>query len=522
MAPRNKSNILLVDDRPENLLVLEALLGDLGQNLVRATSGQDALRRLLEDDYALVLLDIQMPEMDGYETARLIRSRQSTRNLPILFISAIYRNPEHISRSYSLGAADYITKPFDPNALKAKVTCFVELANKKASLQKEVEKRGKAEAEVRRLNADLEQRVIERTTKLEEEVAERKRVEKTLRESEQRFRTLVEKSSDAIALLAPDGTVLDTGHTSAGLLGYEASEVIGRSGMALVHPDECEEAMRLLAELVSVPGAMRRKELRMRCKDGSFRWMEAVATNLLNEPLIGAVVVNYRDIGERKQAEEVLNRRQQEVEALNARLQRAMLETHHRVRNSLQIILAFLDLRKPEGGGPVSEEDLRRLEGQVRALAAVHDLLTTQAKRGDATDEISARDVLERLLDLLRQSSSRGRITARIQDARLTDRQGASLALVANELIANALRNSPGVVTVSFTVAGDTACLEISDCGDGFPDEFNPQEAANAGLELVHNVATWDLRAELSFGRLPEGGGLVRLRMPVSPAGTDS
>ena len=124
------SNILIVDDEPSNLLALEAILEPLKQNLVRATSGKEALRHTLKDDYAAILLDVQMPEIDGFETAELLRKRTRTRDVPIIFLTAISKDQKFISRGYDVGAVDYLFKPYEPDVLRAKVAVFVELARK--------------------------------------------------------------------------------------------------------------------------------------------------------------------------------------------------------------------------------------------------------------------------------------------------------------------------------------------------------------------------------------------------------
>jgi len=166
MSPDPKVNILLVDDQQENLLALEAVLEDLGENLVRARSGAEALRRMLEAEFAVVLLDVQMPDMDGFETARLIRERDRSRTTPIIFLTAINTSEAHVYRGYGLGAVDYLFKPFVPEALKAKVAAFVAICRQARQLQEEIERRRRVEEEVRRLNADLERRVGERTAEL--------------------------------------------------------------------------------------------------------------------------------------------------------------------------------------------------------------------------------------------------------------------------------------------------------------------------------------------------------------------
>src|SRR5919204_1060845 len=124
------ANILLVDDEPRNLLALEAVLSGEGWNLVRATSGQEALRYLLKEDFAAVVLDVLMPGMDGFELASLIRSRERSRDTPIIFLTAARKEKPHVVKGYKLGAADYLLKPFDPDSLRSKEGAFVDLFRK--------------------------------------------------------------------------------------------------------------------------------------------------------------------------------------------------------------------------------------------------------------------------------------------------------------------------------------------------------------------------------------------------------
>ena len=139
MEAEPKVHILLVDDHPENLLALEAILSDLGQPLVKSQSGREALRHLLDTDFAVILLDVQMPEMDGFETARLIRQREKSRYIPIIFLTAIDKSDERMFRGYAVGAVDYLLKPFVPEVLRAKVAVFVELFKKTVEVRRQAE-----------------------------------------------------------------------------------------------------------------------------------------------------------------------------------------------------------------------------------------------------------------------------------------------------------------------------------------------------------------------------------------------
>jgi len=171
----NKVKILLVDDQPENRLSAEAILESLGQEIVHAQSGRDALRHLLHEDYAVILLDVMMPDMDGFETASLIRQRERSRTTPIIFLTALGRTEEHLFRGYDVGAVDYLIKPIVPDILRSKVAVFVELARKSSLLRQHAELLAKknleleqanaelrrAEQEITRLNQHLERRVIQ-------------------------------------------------------------------------------------------------------------------------------------------------------------------------------------------------------------------------------------------------------------------------------------------------------------------------------------------------------------------------
>ncbi len=150
----NRVNILLVDDRPENLLALEAILEPLGQTLVRAGSGPDALRQVLVQDFAVMLLDVQMPGMNGFEVAEIIKSRERSRTIPIIFLSAISKEDAYVFKGYSMGAVDYVFKPFNPDVLRSKVAVFVDLFLK----QRELQTQGELLRESQKRELELEHR----------------------------------------------------------------------------------------------------------------------------------------------------------------------------------------------------------------------------------------------------------------------------------------------------------------------------------------------------------------------------
>jgi len=157
MAAEERPAVLLVDDRPENLVALEAVLAPLDVNILQAGSGDDALRHLLSSDVSVILLDVQMPDLDGFETAARIKQRQRTRDTPIIFLTAISSQHEHVLRGYSSGAVDYLAKPVDPDILRAKVSAFVELDAKTRQLERQGAALEAKSSELERVNSELEQ-----------------------------------------------------------------------------------------------------------------------------------------------------------------------------------------------------------------------------------------------------------------------------------------------------------------------------------------------------------------------------
>lgn len=156
-GPAAVGDILIVDDHPENLLALEAVLAPLGHAIVKAESGREALRRCLEREFAVILLDVQMPDLDGFETAALVRERDRSRTTPIIFLTAISKSDAFVFKGYSHGAVDYIFKPFVPDVLRAKVVVFLELFKKTQQLREQAKELEALNRELQRSNAELQQ-----------------------------------------------------------------------------------------------------------------------------------------------------------------------------------------------------------------------------------------------------------------------------------------------------------------------------------------------------------------------------
>jgi PAS domain S-box-containing protein len=203
-------SILMVDDHIENLVALEALLSDLGQNLVRAQSGTEALRFLLHQEFALIILDVDMPGIDGFETAALIREREKSRHTPIIFLTAINKTEQNVFKGYSLGAVDYLTKPFVPEVLRSKVTAFVELHKKKEEvnrqaylLQQMVSELASSNDEIRKLNVALQ--------------------------SERDFvSTVLDTAESIVIVLDSEQKIVRASRAFERILGYSQEEVSGR------------------------------------------------------------------------------------------------------------------------------------------------------------------------------------------------------------------------------------------------------------------------------------------------------
>ncbi len=304
--------ILLVDDTLENLISLEAALEGLGQELILARSGTEALRHLLNDDFAAILLDVKMPEMDGFQTAELIRSRKRSRNTPILFLTG-YKSDEHLFRGYDLGAVDFLFKPIVPEILRSKVGVFVELSRTTALLRRQADVLSKAEL---------------------------------------KFRSLLEAAPDAMIISSEDGRISLVNSQVEVMFGFRREELVGQNIRSLV-PDWKAHSMAPIdsRSIVLPDGPSSPKEFWALRKSGQRYPVEISLSPLQTEEgllLISAI----RDITERKKADEAIRELNSTLEQRVADRTRELLESNEALRQSNDDLNQFAyaashDLQEP-------------------------------------------------------------------------------------------------------------------------------------------------------------------------------
>lgn len=510
------TSILLVDDQEENLMALEAVLEPLGQNLVRARSGEEALGALLKDEFSLILLDVQMPGMDGFQTATFIKQREKTGHIPIIFLTALSKEMHHMFRGYSAGAVDYVVKPFDPMILRSKVAVFVDLFLK----------------------------------------------ELALKESEARFRTAFSGAPIGVVLASPEAEIIEVNRALARLLGYREADLVGKPVSHILHPDEQAAAMKDFHRMVDgkIPSPMRR-EIRHVRADGVPVWTMLNGSVVRDANGVAShVIAQIEDITEHKEAERERAARAKESKAraeaeavantvgklqavtdvalrhltLNALLN----ELLKRITETMEVDCAGILLMgeheegeamasgaalSPEGRQelgaaiPVARDVARRIAGagevvtldEVRDPLVVHPLLKDSGIHSLAAAPLAVEGRLHGVLQVgtikPRRFSSQDagllqliadRAALAIQHARLYEREHGIVETLQRALLPARLPQLPGMQVAARYLPGGLD----ADVGGDWYDVF-PLEGGRIGV-AIGDVAGHGLRAAALMGQL--------------------
>ena len=542
-APASEQvDILIVDDRAENLFALEAILESLGQRIVRAQSGEAALRCLLEREFAVILLDVQMPGMNGFETAKMIKSRERTRFVPIIFLTAISKDEEYVFKGYSVGAVDYMSKPFQAEILRSKVNVFVELY-----LQ-------------RRRIAEQEKRLHE-TERQELEL----RHMRELLQSEARFREIVSSAMDAIVAFDAEGDISLVNSAAERMFATTLSDAVGKKITRFL-PDGVELAGICDSATAAVPAAIlainhKPHALTARRTNGEMFPLEA-SVSCLDSSSGRTYTLIARDVSERKQHEQELERQAdslaesaKELTQLNEELHRRQVELEramtarsrfyasmsHELRTPINAVLGYSTLLLERIYGPLNE---KQIEGIERTQKAARHLL----------------ELVNDVLDLSKIEA--GKIDLRLQPVEfpmliedlfvtvrpLADEHGSELSLdqrssgpikiisdprrvrqILLNLLSNAIKFGKGKPIHVICERGDDdgVVIEVIDHGDGISREDQErifqefvqlgktqlQDGTGLGLPISRRLAEL-LRGSLTVHSASGEGSTFRLELP--------
>lgn len=462
-----KVNILLVDDQPAKLLAYEVILKDLGENLVIASSGREALEVLLKTEIAVILVDVCMPELDGFELAAMIREHPRFQKTAMIFISAIQVSDIDRLRGYEMGAVDYVPVPVVPEVLRAKIRVFAELYRKTRELE--------------RLNHELEDRVRARTAELERSTA-------MLRESEQRRSMAIaagKMGSWDWDWISGDW-MWDEGQYRIFGVTPESFEVNPANVQALLHPDDVDQLRKAIAEFNKGARAYE-TEFRIVRPDGEVRWCVGTAAATTDESgrvvRVSGVTV---DITERKRAEERQNLLAREVD--------------HRAKNALALAQSIVRLTRADE----VKAYVNAVEGRINALARVHTILSLSSWQGAE---------LSRLIDEELAPYSLGdQIRLAGPEVQLLPTTAQTLALALHELFTNsakygALSTRSGRLAIDWRVEDELLTLSWEESGG--PLVKAPKSRGFGTRSLLASVesqlggqAQFDWRAEGLFCRL--------------------
>ncbi len=465
--PAARTNILLVDDRADGLLSLEVVLRSPGLNLVKATSGEEALMQLLEKEFAVILLDVQMPGMDGFETAKLIKTHERFRHIPIIFVTGIHGDQRFVTQGYEVGAIDYVCKPFEPYILKSKVSVLVDLYRKTQLLREMQEK--------------VHQKTLYETRhKLEEEFQVRER----------RLISLVENSADFIA-------ITDRTHRLA-YLNPAGRELVGL-------PPEDEQATRSILDFF--PASERVKIEDIFTKEGKQEyWESELALQHFNtgtlmpvwakgfpikDPATGEVdafAMISRDIREKKGAEETLKNSERRFRTLaeellkaNAELQQFAWVASHDLKEPLRVVSSYVALLRRSLEGSMEPEIKEYIDfvvdGASRMRSLIDGLLSfssVSSQQGQTT-RVDCNRVFDLVLSNLEIliKENQAKVTRDELPTVLAD--PTQIGQLLQNLVANGIKfrqNQPPEIHISARKDGNDWTFMVKDNGIGIESQY--------------------------------------------------
>jgi PAS domain S-box-containing protein len=473
MMDQEKVNILLVDDQPAKLLAYEVILKELGENLVSASSGREALEFLLKNDVAIILVDVCMPELDGFELAAMIREHPRFQKTAMIFISAIQVSDIDRLRGYEMGAVDYVPVPVVPEVLRAKIKVFAELYRKTRQLE--------------RLNAELEDRVRARTAELEESHTR-------LLESEQRRSLAIAagKMGSWDWDWVNGDWMWDEGQFQIFGLDPKTFVVTPSNVQTFLHPDDTDELRKAVSQFTK--GAKSYEaEFRIIRPDGEVRWCVGTAAATLDKTghvvRVSGVTV---DITERKQAEERQNLLAREVD--------------HRAKNALALAQSIVRLTRGEN----VKTYIRSVEGRISALARVHTVLSLSSWQGAE---------IRRLIDEeLAPYLTGDQIALCGPEVQLEPATAQTVALALHELVTNsakygALSALSGQLAVSWE--NQAGLLRIRWVETGGPPVEKPVSRGFGTRSVIASIES-QLGGQAEFDWRPQGL-VCCLSIPLSP-----
>ena len=462
----DKVNVLLVDDQPAKLLANEEILRDLGENLIKASSAREALEFLLKNDAAVVLIDVCMPELDGFQLAAMIRDHPRFQRTAIIFISAIQVDDVDRLRGYEMGAVDYVPVPVVPAVLRAKVKVFAELYRKTRELEQ--------------FNSELERRVAERTAELEASNAR-------LLHSEQQLRLATEAAE--IGLWDVDN-VTDTLFWPSrvkAMFGISPDVPVSMADFyANLHPDDKEATVAAYAAACD-PEQRAFYDVEYRTvgkEDRVIRWVEAKGRGVFDANgkcvrVIGTAI----DITKRKEAEERQDLLSREVD--------------HRARNALAVVQSIVRLTHASS----VDGYVAAVEGRIKALARAHALLSDSRWHGADLDALVAEELAPyRLIEAEKVKISGPKVS-------LLPHMAQGLALALHEMATNAakhgaLSSMAGKVSVTWQAQPESLVLQWIETGG---PRIVPPPARSFGLNVIRASIENQLGGKATFDWAPEG-----------------